>query len=189
MRRCSVRSTSPGVLTRRQCSSFLCSGYVVGNTPLGTDRLYSPKCLEVEFSEVGVWLSARSRRRQYFDAVLASHRGEPLSRRPLCLFCRRFTSTGGRARTDTVLSHHRILSPATRVPLCPSVSGNVACLRGFSALHARRYTVVFNSVLVRLQYGCSTLLLQKGCFITLEDEFCEVRAGLGRVASWRGVKG
>ena len=77
-------------------------------------------------------------------------------------FCRRFTSTGGRARTDTVLSHHRILSPATRVPLCPSVSANSACLRGFSALHARRYTVVFNSVLVRLQYGCSTLLLCEG---------------------------
>jgi hypothetical protein len=32
--------------------------------------------------------------------------------------CRDFTSTGGRARTDTVLSHHRILSPA-RLPIPP----------------------------------------------------------------------
>src|SRR5215212_415873 len=33
-------------------------------------------------------------------------------------FCRDFLSTGGRARTDTVLSHHRILSPA-RLPIPP----------------------------------------------------------------------
>ena len=44
------------------------------------------------------------------------------------LLCRRafyplfkdFTSTGGRARTDTVLSHHWILSPAERVAGCCS---------------------------------------------------------------------
>jgi hypothetical protein len=33
-------------------------------------------------------------------------------------FCRDFMSTGGRARTDTVLTHHRILSPA-RLPIPP----------------------------------------------------------------------
>ena len=33
-------------------------------------------------------------------------------------FCSKFTSAGGRARTDTVLSHHRILSPA-RLPIPP----------------------------------------------------------------------
>ena len=33
-------------------------------------------------------------------------------------FCRSYISTGGRARTDTVLSHHRILSPA-RLPIPP----------------------------------------------------------------------
>jgi hypothetical protein len=35
-----------------------------------------------------------------------------------CSICRRFSSTGGRARTDTVLSHHRILSPSRLVYPC-----------------------------------------------------------------------
>jgi hypothetical protein len=39
-------------------------------------------------------------------------------------YLRAIRSTGGRARTDTVLSHHRILSPSRFVHTCFQLSGN-----------------------------------------------------------------
>jgi hypothetical protein len=40
--------------------------------------------------------------------------------------CRYFLSAGGRARTDTVLSHHRFMSPSLCVPACPTTLENPA---------------------------------------------------------------
>jgi hypothetical protein len=41
------------------------------------------------------------------------------------LFLQEFLDTGGRARTDTVLSHHRILSPRCLVRVGPSALPNL----------------------------------------------------------------
>jgi hypothetical protein len=69
-----------------------------------------------------------------------------ITRRASCgigfmLICRNFLSTGGRARTDTVLSHHRILSPA-RLPIPPLRRGE-----------PRHYTNVQSSLDIGGQYA------------------------------------
>ena len=60
-----------------------------------------------------------------------------------------FSSRGGGTRTHTV----RILSPKTCVLACPSVSGNWPYLCGFRRLSCCRCSVLFGSVLARLQYA------------------------------------
>src|SRR5215210_8179034 len=85
------------------------------------------------------------------------------------LICRSFTSTGGRARTDTVLSHHRILSQARYVQpvlvrpviqLVYAVSGLL--LASLGPPHTSLYRPGCSTVAVtsRLRSACSDAIVQ-----------------------------
>ena len=55
------------------------------------------------------------------------------------------------ARTRDLRSHN----PMPLVLACPAVSGYLAYLEGFWSFRGMRRSVVYRSVLARLQYGCS----------------------------------
>jgi hypothetical protein len=84
---------------------------------------------------------------------------DAITRRASCgigfmLFLQELLDTGGRARTDTVLSHHRILSPRCYILNSSTMSANSACISRKYILNSACCPDLYSPVLSLLLPHC-----------------------------------